>query len=167
VNRLKRAKEVGLGVGNSTRRHFSDADAVTAARPFVADHADKNNSAIVRAAEPGNLTVSDGGTELDPPFTPPAIPDLRGHDQRPDPLRVKTAEEFVAAMHAYKAWAGNPSLREMERRCAKQMSYTTFGSMLKSSSLPPKPAQVETFVKVLGEPPRTYNAGQPPGDESP
>lgn len=88
--------------------------------------------------------------EPEPPFTPPAIPDLRGHDQRPDPLRAETAVEFVAAMRAYHAWAGNPSLREMERRCAKQISYSTFRTMLHSESIPAKLTSVETFVRVLG-----------------
>ncbi|MDN3357349.1 hypothetical protein [Actinomadura sp. DC4] len=90
------------------------------------------------------------GDSTDPPVTPPAIPDLRGHDQRPDPLLADTPEGFVAAMRAYHAWAGNPSLREMERRCAKQISYSTFRTMLNGGSLPAKLASVETFVRVLG-----------------
>jgi hypothetical protein len=88
--------------------------------------------------------------EAEPPFTPPAIPDLRGHDQRPDPLLADTPGGFVAAMRAYHAWAGNPSLREMERRCAKQISYSTFRTMLNAESIPAKLTSVQTFVRVLG-----------------
>lgn len=90
------------------------------------------------------------GEEAEPPFTPPAIPDLRGHDQRPDPLLARTPAGFVAAMRAYHAWAGNPSLREMERRCAKQISYSTFRTMLNADSIPAKLTSVQTFVRVLG-----------------
>jgi len=53
-------------------------------------------------------------------------------------------------MRAYHAWAGNPSLREMERRCGKQISYSTFRTMLNAETIPGKLASVQTFVRVLG-----------------
>ncbi len=132
LSRLKRGKEAGIG----TRRKSLELDA----RRTDADEGTK-------PAEPDGV---DSDTEPDPPFTPPAIPDLRGHDQRPDPLLTRTPAKFVAAMRAYHAWAGNPSLREMERRCAKQISYSTFRTMLHSDSIPAKLSSVETFVRVLG-----------------
>jgi hypothetical protein len=56
----------------------------------------------------------------------------------------------VATMRAYHAWAGNPKLREMERRWAKQISYSTFRTLLHSDAIPAKLSLVETFVRVLG-----------------
>jgi hypothetical protein len=130
LSRRKRGKEAGIGVAPYGGRRTEGDRPETTEKP--------------RTAEP------DGAAQADPPFTPPAIPDLRGHDQRPNPLRAETPARFVAAMRAYHAWAGNPSLREMERRCAKQISYSTFRTMLHSDSIPAKLSSVETFVRVLG-----------------
>jgi hypothetical protein len=130
LSRRKRGKEAGIGVAPGGG-HRTEGD-----RPETTEKP--------RTAEP------DGAAQADPPFTPPAIPDLRGHDQRPNPLRAETPARFVAAMRAYHAWAGNPSLREMERRCAKQISYSTFRTMLHSESIPAKLSSVEIFVRVLG-----------------
>jgi hypothetical protein len=136
LSRRKRGKEAGIGVASGGRVNRTDLDTTPAERGPQATE---------------KVTEAEGpGTEPAPPFTPPAIPDLRGHDQRPDPLRTDTPATFVAAMRAYHAWAGNPSLREMERRCAKQISYSTFRTMLHSDSIPAKLSSVETFVRVLG-----------------
>jgi hypothetical protein len=70
-------------------------------------------------------------------------------------------------MRAYHAWAGNPSLREMERRCAKQISYSTFRTMLHSDSIPAKLSSVETFVRVLGGTTEDLQRGPRPGAGSP
>jgi hypothetical protein len=133
LSRRKRGNEAGIGVHG----HRTEPDPGTPHRPKPADKAAANATDAEQAA-------------ADPPFTPPAIPDLRGHDQRPDPLLAHTPERFVATMRAYHAWAGNPSLRQMERRCAKQISYSTFRTMLGGDSIPAKLSSVETFVRVLG-----------------
>jgi hypothetical protein len=138
LSRRKRGKEAGIGVAPGGRPNRTDLDTTTTERGTQAT--EKATTAETKAT----------GTEPDPPFTPPAIPDLRGHDQRPDPLLTDTPARFVAAMRAYHAWAGNPSLREMERRCVKQISYSTFRTMLHSDSIPAKLSSVETFVRVLG-----------------
>lgn len=80
---------------------------------------------------------------------PPAIPDLRGHDHRPDPLQATTEQEFVATMRAYRVWAGEPSLRAMEERCGKKISYSTFRNMLNATTVPKLPS-LQIFVEVLG-----------------
>jgi hypothetical protein len=132
LSRRKRGKEAGVGVASSGGRRTEG------------DRPETTEKVPPRSAEP------DVSAQAEPPFTPPAIPDLRGHDQRPNPLRAATPAKFVAMMRAYHAWAGNPSLREMERRCAKQISYSTFRTMLHSDSIPAKLSSVETFVRVLG-----------------
>jgi hypothetical protein len=81
--------------------------------------------------------------------TPPAIPDLRGYDRRPDPLEATTQHEFVATMRAYRVWAGEPSLRQMEERCGKKISYSTFRNMLNAETVPKLPS-LKIFVEVLG-----------------
>jgi hypothetical protein len=96
--------------------------------------------------EPG---TAEDGTPAEPPPAPAAIPDLRGYEQRPDPLLAKTPAKFVEAMRAYNAWAGNLSYREMERRCEKQISHSTFRNMLTADALP-KLSSLEIFVRVLG-----------------
>jgi hypothetical protein len=131
LSRRKRGKEAGIGAAPGGHRTEGD-------RPETAEKAPPQN------AEP------DGAAQAAPPFTPPAIPDLRGHDQRPNPLHAETPAKFVATMRAYHAWAGNPSLREMERRCTKQISYSTFRTMLHSDSIPAKLSSVVAFVRVLG-----------------
>lgn len=106
------------------------------------------------AAEP---STAEEGDASEPSRTPAAIPDLHGHEQRPDPLLAKTPSMFVAAMRAYNAWAGNLSYREMERRCDKQISYSTFRNMLNAETLP-KLASLEIFVRVLGGSPEYLQA---------
>ncbi len=138
LSRRKRGNEAGIGVPPGGHGHRAEPDPGTPHRPKAPDKATNATHADRTTAEP------------DLPFTPPAIPDLRGHDQRPDPLLARTPERFVATMRAYHAWAGNPSLRQMERRCAKQISYSTFRTMLGGDSLPAKLSSVETFVRVLG-----------------
>ena len=83
------------------------------------------------------------------PPTPPAVPDLREHDHRPDPLQATTQHEFVATMRAYRIWAGEPSLRMMEERCSKKISYSTFRNMLNATAVP-KLSSLQIFVVVLG-----------------
>jgi hypothetical protein len=114
-----------------------------------------------RRPDPPPPAPAPDAPEVAPPAeaegAPPVIPDLRGHEQRPDPLLAKTPAKFVAAMRAYHAWAGRPSYREMERRCAKRISYSTFRNLLAADTLP-KLASVEIFVKVVGGSPDDLQA---------
>jgi hypothetical protein len=141
LDRRRRGIEQGIGSGPRSRAAEADTGPI-AIKPPTADEADK--------ASAGKTDVVEEDTRSEAPFTPPAIPDLRGHDQRPDPLRARTEPQFVALMRDYRAWAGKPSLREMERRCAKQISYSTFRNMLNSGAVPAKLCTVQTFVEVLG-----------------
>lgn len=78
-----------------------------------------------------------------------AIPDVPGHDHKPDPLDADSPEEFVDTMRRYRIWAGNPSLRVMAHRCNQRFSHTTFGNALKASTLPGFD-MVDAFITVLG-----------------
>ena len=57
---------------------------------------------------PASTRVSAGGS----------IADAEGFDLRPDPLRARTAADFMAALRCYRAWAGDPSYRKMASRAS-------------------------------------------------
>jgi DNA-directed RNA polymerase subunit RPC12/RpoP len=98
-----------------------------------------------------NSTGMSAEPSLDPRLStaPATIPDLRGHDRRPDPLLATTQHDFVAVMRAYRVWAGEPSLRVMEERCGNKISYSTFRNML-NAAVVPKLSSLQVFVEVLG-----------------
>lgn len=121
------------------------------------DEGDGGKAPVPRPAEADGKQEAPAPAESEAPKTrpasswqTPAIPDLHGHDQRPDPLQATTEAEFVAAMRAYRIWAGNPSLRQMQDRCGGQISYSTFRNMLAGTTVPTQLATLETFVRVLG-----------------
>jgi hypothetical protein len=67
---------------------------------------------------------------------PEQIPDINGHDLRPDPLAAKTAAEFVACLRCFRTWAGQPTLREIAARSRQAVSYTTIQKILARDDLP-------------------------------
>ncbi|GAB2452163.1 hypothetical protein [Streptosporangium sandarakinum] len=79
-----------------------------------------------------------------------AIADAPGHDCKPNPLDARSQEEFVDTMRRYRIWAGNPSLREMARRCGQQFSHATFRNVLNAQTVPLRLDMVEAFVAALG-----------------
>jgi hypothetical protein len=76
-----------------------------------------------------------------------AVPDAPGHAYKPT---VTTQEDFVQALGELLVWAGNPSLREVSRRCGGSPVHSAFSKMLKASTVPPRFALVEAFVTALG-----------------
>ncbi|MFF5115063.1 hypothetical protein [Streptosporangium sp. NPDC000509] len=78
------------------------------------------------------------------------IADAPGHDCMPNPLDARSQEEFVDTMRRYRIWAGNPSFREMARRCGQRFSHATFRNILEARTVPQRLDMVETFVVVLG-----------------
>lgn len=81
----------------------------------------------------------------------PPIPDAPGYDLKPDPAQATTDAEFVQALGRLRVWAGEPSTRELSRRCGGLPSHSTVFAMLKSESLPPLELVV-VFVEALGLP---------------
>jgi hypothetical protein len=82
------------------------------------------------------------------PVDPP-IPDAPGFNLKPDLDVVATPAEFVEALRDLHSWAGEPSLRELARRCGHSPSRSTFGALLRSETLP-KLDLVLAFVDALG-----------------
>lgn len=81
--------------------------------------------------------------------TVPPVPDVEGHETKPNPLKALNEAEFVAMMKDLHIWAGNPSLREMEERCGKKLSYSSFRNILRSSTMPVRVETLEVFVGAL------------------
>ncbi|WP_433696827.1 hypothetical protein [Nocardiopsis sp. CA-288880] len=79
---------------------------------------------------------------------PQAVPDLPGHDLKPDPLLAATPAEFIETMRRYRRWAGEPSFREMNRR-VEFCSAAAFCATLRGDQLP-KYSVLNAFVVACG-----------------
>jgi hypothetical protein len=70
---------------------------------------------------------------------PRPIPDADGCDLRPDPFSARTLADLVDRLRSYRAWAGQPSLRQIADRAAsvgQAVSHTTIHNVL-SGGVPP------------------------------
>lgn len=67
----------------------------------------------------------------------PPIPDPPGQSLKPDPATLGTPAEFMDALRWLRTWAGEPSLRELARRCGNRPTHSAFQKMLRSDELPP------------------------------
>lgn len=79
----------------------------------------------------------------------PVTPDAPGLDLCPDLDAVSTAAEFMDALRMFRVWAGEPSYREMERRCGGRFAASTLCTALKASKLPGLPL-VQAAVIACG-----------------
>jgi hypothetical protein len=68
------------------------------------------------------------------PGRPPA--DAAGFDLRPDPLQARTPGDFVEALRRYRAWAGDPSYRQMASRAGGTTAASTIWLALRSEDVP-------------------------------
>jgi hypothetical protein len=81
-----------------------------------------------------------------PPFY---IPDLDGTDLRPDPDAIQTVADLIEAMRDYRRWAGNPSFRDLAKRCHYRFAASTFCKVLKGSALS-RPDVAHDFIGACG-----------------
>lgn len=79
----------------------------------------------------------------------PVTPDAPGLDLCPNLNAVSTAAEFMDALRMFRVWAGEPSYREMERRCGGRFAASTICTALKVSKLPSLPL-VQSAVIACG-----------------
>jgi hypothetical protein len=77
------------------------------------------------------------------------VPDPDGLDLRPDPDRITTVAELLAAMRKYRAWAGNPSFRMLAARCRNHVSASVLCAALKGERLP-RLEVVREFIGACG-----------------
>jgi hypothetical protein len=102
---------------------------------------------------PGDAAAQPGGGTPDPLAMPdaapvpgqdwamelaarPTFPDLPGTDLCPEPGAARTPEEFMDALRGFRAWAGKPSFRAMERQCARRFAASTMCTALRADTLP-------------------------------
>ena len=85
------------------------------------------------------------------------IPDLPGTDACPDPGTARTPEEFMDALRGFRAWAGKPSFRAMERQCARRFAASTLCTALRADALPSL-EMVHAIVTGCGGSPRHVHA---------
>lgn len=80
---------------------------------------------------------------------PESVPDPEGQDLRPDPAKIQTASELIASLREYRAWAGNPSYRQMAWRCRNRVSASAFHVILGKDTLP-SARLVREFIGACG-----------------
>ena len=87
----------------------------------------------------------------------PTFPDLPGTDLFPEPGAARTPEEFMDALRGFRAWAGKPSFRAMERQCARRFAASTMCAALRADALPSLD-MVHAIVTGCGGSPRHVHA---------
>jgi hypothetical protein len=70
------------------------------------------------------------------PRVRPPLPDADGCDLRPDPLSARTLADLVDRLRAYRAWSGQPSLRQIADRVGRAVSHTTVHAVLNGGAVP-------------------------------
>ncbi len=79
----------------------------------------------------GSVTPPSGGGTMSR-----LILDSTGFDLRPDPLQANTPAGLTAALRRFRTWAGQPSFRELARRCGGTPAASTICTMLRTPELP-------------------------------
>jgi hypothetical protein len=80
----------------------------------------------------------------------PRVPDLDGHDFRPDPMAAQTAEAYLQAMRDLQAWA-DLSYRDLEDLCGRACSHSAFwNAMNKQPAELPRLTVVGALVTACG-----------------
>ena len=78
----------------------------------------------------------------------PVVEDSPGCNLRPDPVVEATdAASLIRTLNDFRAYAGDPSFREMERGCGRLRSHSTLYRVLTGDKMP---TQVEVEAVILG-----------------
>jgi hypothetical protein len=78
----------------------------------------------------------------------PVVEDSPGCNLRPDPVVEATdAASLIRTLNDFRAYAGDPSFREMERGCGRLRSHSTLYRVLTGDRMP---TQVEVKAVILG-----------------
>jgi len=120
--------------------------------PEKADRAKAPNRGHLQAPCLGSPNPRTESESADRPndFAPgSATPDTPGFDLCPDPLAAQTAAELVEVLFQFRIWAGEPSFREMERRCAHQVAASTMCVALTCDKLPKLPV-IQAILAACG-----------------
>ena len=80
----------------------------------------------------------------------PAASDVTGYDLRPDLGVATTPAQFMEALRQFRTWAGNPSFRDMAKRCGERPVASTICKLLNKDELPPRFEVVEAVIFGCG-----------------
>jgi hypothetical protein len=78
------------------------------------------------------------------------VSDANGLDLRPDPSAATTPEEYIEALREFRLWAGNPSFRDLEKRCNGRPVASTICKVLQSGELPRRFEVIDAIVCACG-----------------
>jgi hypothetical protein len=78
------------------------------------------------------------------------VSDANGLDLRPDPSGATTPEEFIEALREFRTWAGNPSFRDLSKRCNGRPVASTIYKVLQSGELPRRFEVIDAIVSACG-----------------
>lgn len=78
------------------------------------------------------------------------VTDAHGIDLRPDPSAAATPEEYIEALNRFRLWAGNPSFRDLEKRCNGRPVASTICKVLQSGELPRRFEVIDAIVSACG-----------------
>jgi hypothetical protein len=120
--------------------HARAATEYQSASPDLAPHCHARLTAARREVkilqEAVMALAGQGGTDDGEAGAPRPLPDTDGFDLRPDPFTARTPADLVACLRAYRAWAGQPSLRQIADRSGHVVSHTTVHAVLSAGALP-------------------------------
>ena len=78
------------------------------------------------------------------------LTDTNGIDLRPDPSAAATPGEYIEALNKFRLWAGNPSFRDLEKRCNGRPVASTICKVLQSDELPRRFEVIDAIVSACG-----------------
>ena len=79
-----------------------------------------------------------------------AVGDAAGQNLRPDPAAAQTPAELAALLRRFRAWAGNPSYRDMAQRADHRAAASTMCKVLHRGELPARLDVVDAIIEGCG-----------------
>lgn len=111
---------------------------------------DAVKAATVEVAEMEMINTQEGPKASDTRASSTIIPDVVGHERKPDPLTAQNSKELIYLLRNYYDWSGRPSFRDMKNRVPDGPSYSTYRNVLRSNSLPKRLKTLDAFIRALG-----------------
>jgi len=78
------------------------------------------------------------------------VSDANGLDLRPDPSTARTPAEYIEAVRQFRVWAGNPSFRDIAKRCGGRPVASTICKILQGDELPGRFESIDAIIIACG-----------------
>jgi hypothetical protein len=78
------------------------------------------------------------------------VSDANGLDLRPDPSTAQTPAEYIEALRQFRLWAGNPSFRDLAKRCDQRPVASTICKILQRGELPSRWEVIDAIIIACG-----------------